>query len=301
MKIDRLIGILTVLLQQDQVTAPYLAEKFEVSKRTINRDIEDLCKAGIPLVTTPGRNGGIAIMEGYKIDRTIFTSQEIQAIFTGLKSLDSISENNKYQQLMDKLSVEQSAMLASNNHIMIDLSSWYKSSLAPKIELLQMAIGAKERVRFDYCSPTGEMARVIEPYILVFQWSSWYIWGYCLERNAFRLFKLNRMTKLQKTLDRFEAREIQAFQKESKRNQVHFTVKARFDPANKWRLIEEYGQESFKVDSDGFLLFEFGFYDKNSVIEWILSFGNQVELLEPEEVRNELKEQIDKIRRIYKT
>ena len=70
MKIDRLIGILAILLQQDKVTAPYLAEKFEVSRRTINRDIEAICKAGIPLVTTQGQNGGISIMDGYRVDRT---------------------------------------------------------------------------------------------------------------------------------------------------------------------------------------------------------------------------------------
>ncbi len=89
MKIDRLIGILSILLQQNKVTAPYLAEKFEVSRRTINRDIEDLCKAGIPLITTQGVNGGISIMEGYKIDNTLLTSADMQAILAGLRSLDS--------------------------------------------------------------------------------------------------------------------------------------------------------------------------------------------------------------------
>ncbi len=85
MKINRLIGILSILLQQEKVTAPFLAEKFEVSRRTINRDIEDLCKAGIPLVTTQGANGGISIMEGYKIDSTLLTSADMQAILAGLR------------------------------------------------------------------------------------------------------------------------------------------------------------------------------------------------------------------------
>ena len=80
MKIDRLIGILSILLKQEKATAPYLAEKFEVSRRTINRDIEDLCKAGIPIVTVQGKNGGISIMEGYKIDSTLLTSSDMQAI-----------------------------------------------------------------------------------------------------------------------------------------------------------------------------------------------------------------------------
>ena len=83
MKIDRLIGILSILLQKEKTTAPLLAEKFEVSRRTINRDIEALCKAGIPIVTSQGQNGGISIMEGYKIDRTLLTSEDMQAILAG--------------------------------------------------------------------------------------------------------------------------------------------------------------------------------------------------------------------------
>ena len=86
MKIDRLIGILSILLQQEKVTAPYLAENFEVSRRTINRDIEDICKAGIPVVTSQGQNGGISIMDGYRMDKTLLTSSDMQAILAGLKS-----------------------------------------------------------------------------------------------------------------------------------------------------------------------------------------------------------------------
>ena len=102
MKIDRLIGIITTLQQKKNVTAPYLAEKFEVSRRTINRDIEDICKAGIPIVTTPGANGGISIMEGFSLDTTIFTEQELAAIFTGLKSLDSVSSSATAEKLAQK-------------------------------------------------------------------------------------------------------------------------------------------------------------------------------------------------------
>lgn len=96
MKIERLIGILAVLLQTDKVTAPYLAEKFEVSRRTIGRDVEALCKAGIPIVTEQGVGGGISIMEGYRVDRAVFTGEEMQAILAGLRSLDSVSGGNRY-------------------------------------------------------------------------------------------------------------------------------------------------------------------------------------------------------------
>ena len=104
MKIYRLIGIITILQQQKTVTAPYLAEKFEVSRRTISRDIEDICRAGIPLVTTQGAGGGISIMEGFRLDTTVFTKQELAAILTGLKSLDSVSRSAVGEEL-DRKSV----------------------------------------------------------------------------------------------------------------------------------------------------------------------------------------------------
>lgn len=102
MKINRLIGIITTLQQKKAVTAPYLAKKFEVSRRTINRDIEDICKAGIPIVTTQGANGGISIMDGFSLDTTVFTKQELTAIFTGLKSLDSVSNSASAEKLFGR-------------------------------------------------------------------------------------------------------------------------------------------------------------------------------------------------------
>ena len=140
MKLERMIGILSILLQKEKVTAPYLAEKFEVSRRTINRDIEALCMAGIPLVTEQGQNGGVSIMEGYNIDRALLSTSDMQAILAGLRSLDSVSGTNRYAQLMEKLSAGASNLLAGDTHILIDLSSWYKASLSPKIELLHDAI-----------------------------------------------------------------------------------------------------------------------------------------------------------------
>lgn len=288
MKIDRLIGILSILLQQEKVTAPFLAEKFEVSRRTINRDIEDICKAGIPLVTMQGPNGGISIMEGYRLDRTLLTSSDMQAILAGLRSLDSVSGTNKYQQLMEKLSVGKSNVLASNNHVLIDLSSWYKSTLAPKIELIQAAIGRKDKIEFIYYSPKGEGRRILEPYLLVFQWASWYVWGYCTERTDYRMFKLNRMLELKCTGEAFEPRQIPEFKIENERIfpwNIHVT--ALFEPAMKWRLIEEYGIDSFKVQDDGKLRFKSGFMDKEGLFGWLLSFGTQVQLIAPEELRVE--------------
>ncbi len=288
MKIDRMIGILSILLQQEKVTAPYLAEKFKVSRRTINRDIDALCMAGIPLVTEPGQNGGISIMEGYKIDRTLFTTQDMQAILAGLRSLDSVSGTNQYQQLMEKLSVGASNLIAGDTHILIDLSSWYKSALSPKIELLHNAILSTKKVSFTYHSPKGESQRTVEPYDLIFQWAGWYLWGWCERREAFRLFKLMRMTELSLG-ESFEKRAV--YLPDLGTKQIfppQFQVKAKIDPAYKWRLVEEFGPDSFHALPDGMLLFCAEFVDKQSVVGWIASFGGGAELLEPAALRQEV-------------
>ena len=288
MKIDRLIGILSILLQQDKVTAPYLADKFEVSRRTINRDIEDLCKAGIPLTTSQGVNGGISIMEGYKIDSTLLTSADMQAILAGLRSLDSVSGTNRYAQLMEKLSAGASDFMPGGQHILIDLSSWSKSALSPKIELIHRAIECGRCIQFRYYAPKGESSRLIEPYYLIFRWASWYVWGYCREREDYRLFKLNRMTELQ-TGDPFEQRTPLLPDLSNETVFPHdYLVKALVAPEYRWRLIEEYGPDSFTLREDGKLLFSFGFTDEDTILGWILSFQGGAELLEPERLRKRL-------------
>ncbi|MBQ1292194.1 MAG: HTH domain-containing protein, partial [Lachnospiraceae bacterium] len=115
MKTDRLIGILSILLQEEKTTAPRLAERFEVSRRTINRDIEDLSKAGIPVRTVQGTGGGISIMDGYRMDRTILTSKDMQMILVGLRSLDSVSGSSYYSRLMEKVQAGSSEFVSGRD------------------------------------------------------------------------------------------------------------------------------------------------------------------------------------------
>lgn len=299
MKIDRMIGILSILLQQEKVTAPYLAEKFEVSRRTINRDIDALSMAGIPLVTEQGRGGGISIMEGYKINRTLLSTSDMQAILSGLRSLDSVSGTNRYAQLMEKLSAGASSLLAGDNHILIDLSSWYKSSLSPKFELLHGAILSGHKVSFTYSAPKGESRRTAEPYNLIFQWAGWYLWGWCESRQDFRLFKLMRMTDLQ-IAEPFEKRSVRLPDLTPERVFPSiYHVKAKIHPAYKWRLVEEYGPESFTCEPDGSLLFSAPFVDQTSIVGWIVSFGGGAELLEPAEFRQDVLRFAENIREKY--
>lgn len=300
MKIDRLIGILSILLQNEKVTAPYLAEKFEVSRRTINRDVEDICKAGIPLVTTQGTNGGITIAEGYKIDKTLLTSHELQSILTGLKGLDSVSGTKKYSRLIDKLSVKNRSVYSSTDHILVNLASYYKGSLAPKIEMIQTAIDESRLISFQYYANSGESKRVLEPYLIVFQWTSWYVWGYCRQKEDMRLFKLNRLWNLTvednvflpRTLPEYDGGIENLFPD-------HYQVHALFHPSAKWRLIEEYGIDCYTVADDGRLSFRFGFASKENLVSWILSFGNLAELIEPVPIRDEIYSIVKKMYTAY--
>lgn len=300
MKMDRLIGILSILLQQERITAPELAEQFEVSRRTIQRDIEALCHAGIPITTAQGAGGGISIMEGYRVDRTVLTSPEMQAILAGLRSLDSVSSTRRYAQLMEKLSAGNSTLIPGGTHMLIDLSSWYKSSLAPKIETIQNAMEQHHLVHFTYDAPKGTSVRSVEPYYLVFHWSTWYLWGWCQTRQDFRLFKLNRMTGLSSG-DPFSPRPAPLPDLAPERIfPAQYQVCVRFAPACRWRLVEEYGADSFTIQPDGSLLFRRGFPDADSVTSWILTFGDGAELLEPAELREKLGALAQRLAHRYK-
>ncbi len=300
MKIDRLIGILSILLQKEKITAPELAEHFEVSRRTINRDIEDLCKAGIPIQTTQGVGGGISIMSGYRMDRTILTSRDMQMILAGLRSLDSVSGSSYYSQLMEKIQAGSSELVSGKESVLIDLSSWYKATLAPKISMIQDAIESRHLIKFKYFAPSGESVRTIEPYYVVFKWTSWYVYGWCLKRKDYRLFKLNRMDNVQLTDKVFECRNVPLPDMSAEllypRN---IKVKALFDADMKWRLVEEFGMECYSERKDGKLLFEEYYSDMDNLVSWILTFGDKVEVLEPEEVRERRKAMADNMITVY--
>ena len=300
MKIDRLIGILSILLQEEKTTAPELAERFEVSRRTINRDIEDLCRAGIPIRTAQGTGGGISIMDGYRMDRTILTSKDMQMILAGLRSLDSVSGSQYYGQLMEKIQTGSSKFISGRDSMLIDLSSWYKGSLAPKIEVIQSSIENRHFLQFKYYAPSGESRRTIEPYYLVFQWSSWYVWGWCSVREDYRLFKLNRMDRVAETEKGFVCREVPM---PDLSNEKIFpggiNVKALFTPDMKWRLVEEFGPHCFTEADDGRLFFSADYTDMENLVTWLMTFGAKAEVLEPVEARDIIRRNAEEILRIY--
>ena len=171
MRTDRLLGILTTLLQNGAVTAPQLAEKFEVSRRTITRDIDALGRAGIPLVTTQGKGGGIAIAAGYRLEAALLTQDELQAILAGVKSLDGLLNSDHMAALAEKLGAGRRQVLEADDLFLIDLATYYKDDLAKKMALVQRAAREKHTLRFCYYYAKGENMREVEPYRLVFHLS----------------------------------------------------------------------------------------------------------------------------------
>ena len=230
-------------------------------------------------------------MNGYRMDRTLLTSRDMQMILAGLRSLDSVSGSRYYGQLMEKIQAGSSEFVNSRDSILIDLSSWYRDTLPPKIGLIQDAIELRRRIRFDYYSPRGDTKREIEPYYLIFKWSSWYAYGFCLLREDFRLFKLNRMDSIVhgEVFDRRSEIPLPELSNE-KVFPARGRVKAVFDPSMKWQLVEEYGVGSFEEQPDGTLLFEHEYSDDEGLISWMLSCRDKVTVIDPESVRDKLYE-----------
>lgn len=296
MKIHRLLGILAALLRREKVTAPFLAEKFEVSRRTISRDIETLGMAGIPIVTEQGKNGGISISPGYTLPKQLLTEEELTAILSGVRGIDSISPRSHRISLEEKLSLPGE----TSSDLLIDLASHYKDSLTEKISLLRRAIDENRQVAFRYYAENGETERRAEPCRIVFQWGSWYLLAWCALREDFRLFKLARLWELALTDKTFSPREVPAEKLDFERTwQQNYLLKAVFEPSVKYRLVEEYGPSCYTEQKDGKLAFSMDFTFWGAMLSWVLSFGDAVTVLEPRELRETLRRQGEAYLRLY--
>jgi predicted DNA-binding transcriptional regulator YafY len=202
---------------------------------------------------------------------------------------------------MEKIQAGSSGFISGRDCLLIDLSSWYRDTLAPRISTLQDAIEERHLVTFRYYSPSGESDRTVEPCFLIFRWSSWYLWGFCRDREDFRLFKLNRMDRLRKTEMRFEGREAEMPDLSSEKifpGQIR--VRALFDPDQKWQLYEEFGPESFRETKGGKLLFTAAYTDMDGLISWLMTFGDKAEVLEPAEARVKIAEAAVRMVEIYR-
>ncbi len=205
MQESRLFKIVYHLLDQGQATAPELAEKFEVSVRTIYRDMDALSAAGIPIYAESGRYGGIYLMSGFVLDRVVLSEKEKQEILTALQSLN-VTKNTSGSQTLQKLSAM--FQLHTEDWLEVDFSRWGDKKFDnEKFELLKSAVIHCRNVRINYAGSNEMISeRVIQPLKLAYKAKAWYLKAFCTERQDFRLFKLNRILDLELLEERFVRR-----------------------------------------------------------------------------------------------
>ena len=297
MKLHRLLGILSVLQKKEHVTVPALAEQFEVSARTVLRDLDTLGEAGFPIVTAQGRGGGVALVDGFSLDGTVLTEDELSAILSGLSSLDSVSDAPHTARLRQKLGGTH-----DEPHISIDLGTFHTESLTHKIAQIEEAIRTCRTLTFHYYYEKGHEDKEIEPLKIVYRWSAWYVFGWCPARTDFRLYKLDRMSSLTRTETSFVPRDIPPGRLEFGSDMTdHLTVSAVYASAASYRVIEQYGlREDMYTDADG-LHADIGFSTWEQALTWFLSFGSQVTVTAPAEFVSLYLEEIGKILGKYKT
>lgn len=289
-----------LLLEKGSMTAPELADYFEVSVRTIYRDIDILSSAGIPVYATRGKGGGISIQDNFVLKKSILSEQEQTQILMALQGI-RIVEDEYTRTLLSKLS---SVFQKQNvNWLEIDFSSWTKSGAGKdNFQKLQSAIFKSKIVAFHYYSGKGEVIkRVVEPLKLVFKSTDWYLYGYCSTRNDFRFFKLTRIRNLEITNDEY-VRSIpeQIFVEEEKFEMETVKVTLLFDKSMSFRVYDKFDDEVTE-NQDGSLLVETVMPNNELLISHILSWGDKVEVISPQNIRNKVSERAKKIYENYKT
>lgn len=302
MKIDRLLAILHILSELPRVTAPELAGRLEVSRRTINRDIEVLCQAGFPIVTQQGSNGGISLPEGYRLDKSPLKREEWKTILAGIKGLSTVDQSAATKELLKRLTGSQELSGNQGDFIRIDLASYYKDSLSPKIALLRQAVNENRLVTFRYYSGNGIRSRIVEPYYVIYQWSSWYLCAYCREKEAYRLFKLNRLWALSLLEQHYEVR---TGLPEHENSIGYMTdenpVTVLIHPEAEYILVEEYGPDCYTRAENGWLLYHGGYTNRDYMIRWLLGFGEQAKVIAPPDLKHEIIEKLQKMQEAYRT
>ncbi|SEW30381.1 helix-turn-helix transcriptional regulator [[Clostridium] fimetarium] len=310
MKVDRLVSIIMILLDKKRIGAQELADMFEVSPRTIYRDIDTINMAGIPVRSTSGVGGGFEIMQKYKIDRKVFSTADLSAILMGLSSLSNMIRGDELVNALAKVKSFIPADRAKDielkaNQIYIDLSPWMGNrNIQSYLEMIKTALQESKLLSFEYADRHGnKTTRTAEPYQLVLKSSHWYWQGYCHKRNDFRLFKLSRMSNLQIQAEFFTPRDYQ-------KPQLDFTdilatlqtpIKLRIHKSVMDRVLDYCSYEQFSPDGDEHYNVNFPFIENEYYYSILFSFGDKCECLEPLHIRTEMKRRIHDIATIYES
>lgn len=308
MKIDRLISIITILLDKKRVGAEELAETFEVSKRTIYRDIDAINLAGIPVISVSGVGGGFEIMPEYKLDKNVFSTTDISAILMGLISVSSMIRSDELVNAITKVKSfippdKAKEIELKSSQILLDLTSWLgNNTMKLYLEIIKSAINENKLLTFEYsdryCNKT---VRIVEPYQLVLKSNHWYFNGYCLTRNDYRLFRLTRITNLIIKNQSFASRNYQPPQLEFVEiwEGLQTKIKIRIHESIMDSVLDYCTFDDFIPDSDENYLVDFPFVENDYFYNILLGFGDKCECLSPSHIRSELKRKAEKIVALY--
>ncbi|WP_152394894.1 helix-turn-helix transcriptional regulator [Paenibacillus guangzhouensis] len=303
MKLERLISMIYMLLSHEVVSATALAEKYNVSQRTIYRDIETICAAGIPVVSYQGVNGGYGIIDEYKMDRSLLGSYDVGTLITILNSMSTVFSDDRAQETIHKLQTIQNDQKSPS--VTMDISSWpYRETL----QLLRTAITEHRVVRFEYVSAKNErVSRVVEPVQLMYKYRTWYIYGYCRLRNDYREFKVTRMDELRMMTEHFKPHQEptnsddeQNSQGASDQEQVAVKLHVKVDGLA--RALDQFYDDERTFLEDGSLLITVRLSDGsglNWLLPMILSFGDKIRVVEPPEIQLQVKEMLEKMLHSY--
>ena len=296
MKDNRLFRILYYILEKEKVTANELADKFEVSVRTIYRDIDSISSVGVPIFTTQGKGGGIKIDNEYILNKSLFDANEKEQIIAALQGLEKTNEAYK-SELITKLSAL--FKIKNSNWIEIDFTSWGSNNTYQELfNTLKIAIINKNIISFSYNSSKAEkINRRVKPIRLLFKEQDWYLYGFCLLRNDFRYFKLSRIKDLEVLAINYEDNFENAVLKKELKYENIVNIKLKFDKSVAFRVYDEF--KAIVEDKKGNLYVEIKIPNNYKLYNYIFSFGANVEILEPEEIRTQFKNMINEIAKKY--
>lgn len=296
---SRLFRIVYTLLEKGKCTAPELAEKLEVSVRTIYRDLDGLSAAGIPVYATQGKGGGVSILPEYVLDNALLSGEEKEKILLALQDL-SVADDAAGD-LLAKLGALFQTRAA--NWIEVDFSDWKRSALNQDVfNAIKTAIFKKALVTFSYFgSSGGYTTRTVEPMKLVFKSKDWYLYGFCRLRKDFRFFKLTRIKDLTLCEETF-TRDVpdKLPRKAPLRAENLAAVRLKFSPDAAFRVYDEF-TDGVTTDAQGSLYVTAELPDNGVLFSYLLSFGDSVEVLEPASVREKMKEKLVSMLSAYKT
>ena len=299
MKLNRLLEITTILLNKKTVKASELAGRFDVSVRTIYRDIDVLSASGVPVFCSRGTNGGISLLEEYTVSRAALSDNERDNILFALQTLQS-TRFPEADAVLEKLAAIFNRK--ASDWISIDLSPWGSNPDAyNKFTDIKTAILQSRVIEIDYINSAGEKnRRGVEPLRLIFKSQSWYLWGFCRYRHDYRLFRISRIRKVNITGEAFERGKVREEPPEPAGNKkIYVRLILEFTSDALYRLHDDYDDEHLRDNGDGTYTLDVTFPEDEWVYGYILSFGASVRVIEPESVRDIIKKRAQSVAALY--